>query len=243
MNALEINSLKKSFGGRKVISNLSFSVMEGEFVSIVGSFGCGKTTLLKIIAGLTDYEGEVQVMSKSPAQAKTGHLIGFSFQKPTLLPWLNVIENIMLPAKLNGIYNKKKAIKLLALIGLKNRKDSLVYELSGGMQKMTAILRSLVLEPKILLLDEPFHSIDEISRDNIHELILKIHKETKQTTILVTHSLSEAVYLSDRVVVLSKNPARVKNIIPIEIKKRDPKVKYSIEILKYVKRLKDAIDD
>lgn len=243
MNALKLTNVSKYYGGKIVLDDLSFSVSDGEFVSIIGSYGCGKTTLLKIIAGIKKEDsGEILVCGKTPKEAKVGRLIDFSFQKPTLLPWLNVYDNIVLPGKIQRIDNSKRAKYLLKLISLSTRSKAKISELSGGMQKMVAIIRSLTLKPRILLLDEPFQSIDEISRDKVHELILKIHKQNKQTTILVTHSLFEAVYLSDKVIVLSKNPARIKKIISIKLSSRDASKKYSAEILKYVAKLKKSLD-
>jgi len=242
MNAIDLSDICRSYKGKVVISKISLSVEKGEFVSIIGPYGCGKTTLLKIIAGITEeYTGRVSIFGESPAKAKSDNLIGFGFQKPTLLPWLNVLENILLPGKLQGKDNEKKAKELLALIGLDKRENAKISELSGGMQKMVSIIRSLTLNPGILLLDEPFHSIDEISRDAIHDLVLKIHESTNRTTVLVTHSLVEAIYLSDKVVVLSRDPATIKAIVPIELSARNNETKYSEEVLNYAQKLRKIL--
>lgn len=242
MDLITIDSLNKYYNDTLVLSNLNLNIKRGQFVSIVGPFGCGKTTLLKIIAGIVpDYEGEVKVNGLNPRDAMKIRKIGYSFQKSTLLPWRNVINNILLPMEISGINKADKANELLSLIGLEYLAKKEINQLSGGMQQLVSIIRSLMLDPDILLLDEPFSSIDEISREKVHTKIMDIHKKTKKTTILVTHSISESVYLSDKVVILSSMPGTVKEAVNIYLSDRTNKIKYTREFINYVIYIRNAL--
>lgn len=235
---IKINSLSKSFGSFLVLDNISVEIKDGEFISILGTFGCGKTTLMKIIGGLIkDYSGEIKINNTTPSQILKKRKIGFCFQKSNLLPWRNVVDNISLPLNLKGNYkNTKKAISLLKLIGLESIAHKKIWEISGGTQQLVSILRSLVLDPNILLLDEPFSSVDEISRDHLHCQLIKMHKKTRKTIIMITHSINEAVFLSDRIFILSKNPARIKETINVNLQTRDEATKKSSKYISYVNK-------
>lgn len=224
------------------IRDLNLSVEEGDFVSVVGPFGCGKSSLLELISGIREeYEGTIQIRGQSPERARLNRKIGYAFQQPTLLPWRNVIGNILLPLELAGKKDETRAYELLELVGLKHLAFRMPHELSGGMQQLIAIVRSLILDPDILLLDEPFSSIDEINRVKMHTHLLKIHEQTNKTTMLVTHSLTEAVNLSNKVIVLTPCPARVKKIIDIHLSVRSEETLFSEEFLDYVRVIRKEL--
>lgn len=240
MKLIEFKDVSKEYAkGFFALENLSFSIEEGDFFSIVGPFGCGKTTILNILGGITEkYSGTITIGGKTPAEAKKNRKIGYVFQKPTLLPWRNVIQNITLPQEIAGVEDENKALELLKMIGLENSALKMPHELSGGMKQLVCVARSLVLDPYVLLLDEPFSSIDEINRTKMHIKLLEIHKKTNKTTVLVTHSLSEAVYLSEKVMILTPRPAKVKKIIDINLTKRGEDMLFSEELLSYKKAIK-----
>ncbi len=243
MPVIEVKSLEKKYQKNFfALKNLTFSVEEGEFISIVGTFGCGKSTLLEILSGLrTDYDGVVKINDKSPKEAILKRKIGYVFQRPVLLPWRNVIQNIALPLEIEKKQNNQEAYNLLEMIELSHLAEKKIYELSGGMQQLISIARSLVLKPDVLLLDEPFSSIDEISRVKMHLKLLKIHKKTQKTILLVTHSLSEAVFLSKKIIVMTPNPGKVKKIINIALPSRDENVLFSKCFSDYVKNIREEL--
>jgi NitT/TauT family transport system ATP-binding protein len=237
---IKIESLSKSYESSLILDNISLEINNGEFVSILGTFGCGKTTLMKIIGGvINDYDGIVLIDGVKPSKILKKRKIGFCFQKANLLPWRNVINNISLPLDLNMDKDSiDKAKKLLELVELTDIEKKNIWEISGGTQQLVSILRSLSLNPDILLLDEPFSSIDEISRDKLHYKLIKIHKKTKKTIVMVTHSISEAVFLSDKIIILSKNPARIIKIVNISFLKRDESIKKTKSYLSYINNIK-----
>ena len=209
--------------GRKehlAISDATFDVMPGELVSLVGPSGCGKSTLLKILAGLHGHdEGTVRIGSPShpfdPARD-----IGMVFQAPLLLKWRRILDNVLLPAELLGLpmeQARARARDLLALVGLAGYEDKYPYELSGGMQQRAAIARSLVHDPKLVLMDEPFGALDALTREKMNLELLRVWKEAGKTILFVTHGISEAVFLGSRVVVFTAGPARMADNFPIEL--------------------------
>lgn len=240
---IEIKSLSKSYRDFLVLDDINLDIRDGEFVSILGSFGCGKTTLMKIIGGLIDdYQGTVKVNGVDPVEILKKRKIGFCFQKANLLPWKNVIKNISLPLELNDDKkNLDKSTKLLKMVELESIALKNIWEISGGTQQLVSILRSLALDPSILLLDEPFSSIDEISRDKLHSKLIRMHQKTKQTIIMITHSIDEAVFLSDKIIVLTKNPAKIKKIIKINLPKRDQTIKNNKIYISYLKKIRTLL--
>ncbi len=245
MKLINVQSISKQYQDEFLsLQDLSFSVNEGAFVSIVGPFGCGKSTLLETISGINeDYSGIIQIKGQSPKEARLSRRIGYVFQKPVLLPWKNVVQNIILPQQIAGLKDEKKAYALLDIIGLRSIAKKMPYELSGGMKQMVSVARSLILDPDIFLLDEPFSSIDEISRTNIHLNLLKIHQKTNKTMLLVTHSISEAVFLSDKIIVLTPRPGRVKKIIDIHLANREANTIFSEKFIAYVQAVKKELDN
>ncbi|MTA87361.1 MAG: ATP-binding cassette domain-containing protein, partial [Actinobacteria bacterium] len=192
-------------GKTHALSDINFSVKRGEFISIVGPSGCGKTTLLNILAGLiSKTEGSAKISGSEVTKPLSE--IGMVFQAPTLLPWRTILENVMVPIEIQKKDKNeglKKANELLELAGLKGFEDKYPNELSGGMQQRAGICRALVHAPSVLLMDEPFGALDAMTREYMNLELLRIWKESNQTIALVTHSITEAVFLSDRVIVMS----------------------------------------
>jgi NitT/TauT family transport system ATP-binding protein len=239
MSLIQVDSLEKRYdnSGILAVKDLSFTIKKGELVSLVGPFGCGKTTVFNLIGGITDdYKGSIKINNKSPSEARKNRKIGYCFQKPNLLPWLNVIENVLLPQKIAGVKeDRNRAIKLLKMVSLDSYSSMKPYNLSGGMQQLVSITRSLILDPDILLLDEPLSSIDEINRFKMQLQLLEVHKKTKKTTLMITHSINEAVFLSDRVVILTTRPSAVKKIVGINFRHRNERTTFSKTFIDYLK--------
>jgi len=223
MGDLVIQNLSKTFkkGNQEVsaLINIDMTVKDGEFVTILGPSGCGKTTLLRIIAGLETYTGGT-VSLDGELITGPGPKRGMVFQEYSLFPWKTVLGNIMFGPLMKGVSKKEaeeKAISYLELVGLSDFKNSYPYELSGGMKQRVAIARALANDPEIILMDEPFGALDAQTRNNLQNELLRIWQEEKRTIIFVTHSVDEAVFLSDRIVILSKRPGTIKKEIPIFI--------------------------
>ncbi len=211
---LSIRDLKKTFvtrdGALEALGSVSFDVNPREFVSIVGPSGCGKTTLLKIIAGLLPKsEGEI-IFDRSDFDPSRE--VGFVFQKALLLHWRRVLDNVLLPIEILRLDRKKyvdRAMALLHLVGLSGFERSYPNELSGGMQQRVSIARALIHDPKLVLMDEPFGALDAITREKMNFELLRIWAESRKTVLFITHEINEAVFLSDRVVVMSARPSRM----------------------------------
>lgn len=224
---LAVRNVNKSFRirGRRetedrilhVLGDVSFDVRQGEVVSLIGESGCGKTTLLKIIQGLIRLDGGTILVDGVPV-TKPGRDRGFVFQHASLLPWRNALHNVEFGLELHGIPAPERAArarKLLGLVGLGHAADRYPHQLSGGMQQRVGLARALAIDPAILLMDEPFSALDAQTREVLQTELLRIHAETAKTTLFVTHDLDEAIYLSDRVVVLAAKPGRVVQEIEI----------------------------
>jgi NitT/TauT family transport system ATP-binding protein len=201
------------------LNDISLTVREGEFVTVVGPSGCGKTTLLKILAGLTlPSAGAVRVAGTAVAAPRRD--IGVVFQNPVLLPWRTVMENVLLPAEVQSIpltRARARAGELLKMVGLADFADKYPMELSGGMQQRAAISRALVSDPRLLLMDEPFGALDAMTREQMNLDLLRIWQESAKTVLLITHSIPEAVFLGDRVAVMTPRPGRIARIIDVAI--------------------------
>jgi NitT/TauT family transport system ATP-binding protein len=220
--AVEIVDLGKVFPARRgagvtALENISLQVGAGEFVSLIGPSGCGKSTLMRLIADLdAPSAGTVRVFGKSTQQARLDQDYGIAFQQAGLLPWRTVRENIELPLQLHGVgraARRTRASELIELVGLGDFGDKHPEQLSGGMQQRVAIARSLAESPRLLLMDEPFGALDEMTRERMQTELTRLRAETGAAVVFVTHSIPEAVYLSDRVVVMSPRPGRIVRIL------------------------------
>lgn len=221
INVAALHKIYNTRGGGKThaLADINFTVKKGEFISIVGPSGCGKTTLLNVLAGLiSKTEGSASVSGHEVTKPLPE--IGMVFQAPTLLPWRTILENVMVPVEVQKLDKKmylEKAKELLKLAGLDGFEDKFPNELSGGMQQRAGICRALVHSPSVLLMDEPFGALDAMTREYMNLELLRIWKESNQTIALVTHSITEAVFLSDRVIVMSPRPGRIAEIITIDL--------------------------
>jgi NitT/TauT family transport system ATP-binding protein len=207
-------------GGEIVaIQDISFDLQPGRLVSLLGPSGCGKTTFLKIAGGLIRAtSGQVRINGVDVVQPHDD--FGMAFQQPNLMPWRTVLKNVLFPIEIGrgaAADARKRAKELLELVGIADFANAYPAQLSGGMQQRAALCRALVHEPKLLLMDEPFGALDELTRMEMQDLLLQIRARTKATTMLVTHSISEAVYLSDVIVVFSKRPATVADLIEVPL--------------------------
>jgi NitT/TauT family transport system ATP-binding protein len=207
-------------GVHKVLIGLDLEVADGEFLSVIGPSGCGKSTLLRVIADLIKpIAGGVEVFGDSPAVARRRRDVGFVFQDSTLLPWRTVLQNLRLPLEVGGgtrmersRQNGHDAESLIDVMGLRGREDAFPHQLSGGQRQRVAIARALLSGPRILLMDEPFGALDEITRDRLNDELLGIWHSSGMTIIFVTHSIMEAAYLGQRVLVLASNPGRLREL-------------------------------
>lgn len=223
MTTIEIKNVcktYKSWDGSSIIAleNINLCIEKNEFVALVGPSGCGKSTLLRLIAGLfPSTSGAIEIDNREVKQPRRE--TGMVFQKPTLLPWKTVLENVLFPFELMRRKDRPvdKALELLALAGLQDFRNRYPDELSGGMQQRAAICRALTPDPQVLLMDEPFGALDALTREEMSIELLRIWTERPKTIVFVTHSISEAVLLADRVVVLSARPGRIAEIVPIPI--------------------------
>jgi NitT/TauT family transport system ATP-binding protein len=207
------------------LQDVSVEVAEGEFISLIGPSGCGKSTLLRCIADLTHAtRGEIRVAGLTAGEARQQQKYGMAFQQAALFDWRTVRRNVELPLELQGWDKPKRAaraMELLEMVQLADFAEHRPWELSGGMQQRVAIARSLAVDPPLLLMDEPFGALDEMTRERMQNELLRIRKETGKSIIFVTHSIPEAVYLSDRVVVMSPRPGRVTDVVPINLGERN----------------------
>ncbi|MDI6898647.1 MAG: ABC transporter ATP-binding protein [Methanolinea sp.] len=246
--ALVLDSISKSFSladGSTVdaLSGISLAVADSEFVSVLGPSGCGKTTLLRIVAGLeTPTSGTItldgeRIAGPSPRMAMI-------FQEYSLYPWRTVIDNIEFGLEIRGMTReerKKRAIEYLDLVGLRDFAGRFPYELSGGMRQRVAVARALAIDPAILLMDEPFGALDAQTRNRLQRELLDIWEKTRKTVLFVTHSVDEAVYLSDRIVVLTPRPGRIREIVPIGLPR--PRERTDVEFARIRRYVLDHVEN
>ena len=226
MTALQMRGVDMTFNpgsGREVsaLAGIDLQVEEGEFVSLIGPSGCGKSTLLRLVGDLlSPTGGEVTVNGKPPAQARRDRDYGMVFQSATLLEWRKIRANVELPLEIMEMGAKgrrERADEMLRLVGLEEFADHYPWQLSGGMQQRVSIARALAFEPSLLLMDEPFGALDEMTRERMQAELLRIWSETRTTVIFVTHSIPEAVFLSTRAVIMSPRPGRITRVIDIDL--------------------------
>lgn len=238
-NILSIKNLNKKYntisGEITAIDNISFDLKKNEFLCIVGSSGCGKSTLLNILAGIED-------ITKGSISKDDNIKLGYMLQVDALLPWLNILDNATIGLKITNTYTKENidyVKSLLIKYGLKDFLDKYPDQLSGGMRQRCALIRTLAIKPDILLLDEPFSALDYVSRLSVSEDVYEIIKNENKSVIMITHDIAEAISLADRVIVLSKRPAKIKNVYNIELNnkstpinnRKDPKFSYYYDLL------------
>jgi NitT/TauT family transport system ATP-binding protein len=249
---IQIEHLNKQYNDKTgtpvdVLKDINLEIGKGEFVSILGPSGCGKSTLLSIVAGLTkSTNGEITV-GGNPIK-KPGKDRGMVFQQAALFPWLNVRDNVTFPLKkeMSKADARQQAAKYLHMVQLGNYQDHYPHELSGGMQQRVAIARALAMDPEVLLMDEPFGALDEQTRSRLHGQLETIWMETKKTVLFVTHSISESIKLSDRIIVMGTRPGTILADIKVEIPRprdahKDQMVKHEEHIMSYLKKEIDKV--
>lgn len=246
---IALRAVSKLYHGRDddllALDNVDLDVRAGSFVSLIGPSGCGKSTLLRLIADiLKPHAGEILLGEDSPQAVRLAHAIGFVFQAPTLLPWRTVRQNVELPLRIARGEASLGASpdEVIRLVGLTGFEKSFPHELSGGMQQRVAIARALVLRPDVLLLDEPFGALDEITRQRMNLELLRIWTESGTTAVLVTHSIAEAVFMSDEVHIMSARPGRITGSVSINLPRpRDLAMMAGQEFFGCVNKVRDAL--
>jgi NitT/TauT family transport system ATP-binding protein len=245
-----VSDLEKTYTTRgrtlvKALGGISLDVENGEFVTIVGQSGCGKTTFLKILAGLLARTSG-SVMLRGEAVNGPRRDIGIVFQDPVLLPWRTVLANVMLPIevlRLERAQYRTRAMELIRLVGLDGFEDKYPHELSGGMRQRVALARALVHDPSLLLMDEPFGALDAMTREFMNLELLRIWQEAKKTVVFITHSIPEAVFLADRVVVMSARPGRITEIVKVDLPRpRDLDMMASDDFGVYTRNIRHLFD-
>lgn len=230
------------------LADIDLLIRQGEFVSLIGPSGCGKTTLLRVIADLEPItSGNVLVNDMTPSEARQARAYGYVFQAATLLMWRTVLENVMLPLIIQRkptMEAKQIAEEQLAKVGLTGFEDKYPWQLSGGMQQRVSIARALGIEPKILMMDEPFGALDEITRNNLNQQLQELWREQQRTVVFVTHSISEAAYLSTKIVVMSPRPGRIVKIIDSPLpRERTAEIRDSEEFRQLTQQVRDALSE
>ncbi|MCI5075850.1 ABC transporter ATP-binding protein [Oricola sp.] len=243
---IEARDVAKTFGDGRVIAlqGANFEVKRGEFISLVGPSGCGKSTLLRIVAGLlARSSGELRVHGEEVTGPRTD--VAMMFQKPTLLAWRTAVENVLLPSEIKGRVGqaeRRKAIELLELAGLKDFAFSFPSQLSGGMQQRVALARLLQTGADVLLLDEPFGALDEFTRERLNVELARITREVGATTLFVTHNIGEAIFLADRVFVMTPRPGEIARIIDVGLERpRDPSIQVTPEFNALVAEVRSTL--
>ena len=245
----EVGMIFKDNSGNDVtaLTNVNLDIYKGEFISLLGPSGCGKTTLLRIVADLLEpTDGEVHIAGMTPKEIRLQQKFGIVFQSAVLFDWRTVKQNIELPLEtlhFSKEERNQRSEEMLEMVGLKNFAKHYPKQLSGGMQQRVNIARALSIHPEILLMDEPFSALDEFTKEKLHEDLLKIWRQTNKTVIFVTHNISEAVFLSDRVCVLSPHPGRLSAIVDINLPRpRHIEMKETMEFTQLVRKVHDSFE-
>jgi len=248
--AARLRAASVRFGAYTAIDRLDLQVEAGSFCTILGPSGCGKSTLLRLVSDLIPAaDGEVSIFGKTTEEARLAREFAFVFQDAALLPWRSALKNVELPLEIGR--KRGTAIpagprsprELLELVGLKGRENALPHELSGGMRQRVAIARALLCQPRLLLMDEPFGALDEMTRDRLNLQLLDIWRETGTTILFVTHSISEAVFLGQKVIMLRANPGRLRGIVDIDLPApRHMKMRDTPEFNRHCSHLRDLLE-
>ncbi len=230
----------------RALDNIDLIIERGEFVSLIGPSGCGKTTLMRVIADLEQpTEGSIRINGSTPEQARLARSYGYVFQAPALYPWRNVERNVQLPLEVMGMSKEERTARsdrALETVGLSGFKKKFPWQLSGGMQQRVSIARAMSFEPDLLLMDEPFGALDEITRDNLNVHLLDLWNRTNLTVVFVTHSIPEAVFLSSRIVVMSPRPGRIVEVIDSDLPRgRDLDIRETPAFLEVAHRVRVAL--
>jgi NitT/TauT family transport system ATP-binding protein len=250
--AVSVRNLHIRFGDKgsefTALRDVSIEIPAGSLVTMLGPSGCGKSTLLRAIADLVPVsDGSISVLGQPPRKAREGRDFAFVFQEATLLPWRSAIENVGLPMEVgkrdrDATYADPE--QLLALVGLKGREKALPHELSGGQRQRVAIARALVTRPRVLLMDEPFGALDEITRDKLNEELLRLWQETGTTILFVTHSISEAVFLGQYVLMLASHPGSVKTFMKVDLpSQRQLPMRDTVEFIRITAHLRALLEE
>ena len=247
---ISVRGLSKVFtvgkGEQVALQDADLEVRQGDFVSLIGPSGCGKTTLMRLIADLIEpTTGTIDVAGKTPRQAREDREYGYVFQAPVLYEWRTVLANVTLPLEIMG-YDKarrrERARELLKLVGLERFERSYPWQLSGGMQQRVSIARALAFDPKLLLMDEPFGALDEITREAMNLELLRLWQETKKTVVFVTHSIAEAVFLSTHIVVMTARPGRIREVIEVDLPHpRTPETRETPRFFELTTQVREAL--
>ncbi len=244
-----LNMVYETDKGDKVtaLTDVNLEIESSSFVSLLGPSGCGKTTLLRIIADLiAPTSGSVSVGGMSPTQARMARKLGMVFQSAVLYDWRSVLKNVEMPLEIMHLpkgERRDRAEHMLEMVGLKDFAHRYPYEISGGMQQRVSIARALAVNPGILLMDEPFSALDEFTREKLHDDLLGIWKENKMTVVFVTHNISESVYLSDKVVVMSPHPGRVSAVLDIDLNRpRCAQIRETEEYYDYIAEIRSDFE-
>jgi NitT/TauT family transport system ATP-binding protein len=252
--AVHLSGVSKWFVGRndtvQALAGVDLDIAPGEFVSVIGPSGCGKSTLLRVVGGLVRYEaGSVVVAGLTPLKARRTRQLGFAPQTPALLPWRTVRKNVTLLGQLNSrraavnALDDAESVALLETVGLGQFIDSYPNELSGGMQQRVSLVRTFVLDAPVMLMDEPFSALDEITRGEMRYLLLDLWTRTRKTVIFVTHSISEAVMLADRVLVMAPRPGRVVHVESVDLPRpREKSMEDDPQFLHHVRSVRHALE-
>jgi NitT/TauT family transport system ATP-binding protein len=243
--ALRVTSVRKAFGPLEAIKNISIDIADGEFISLLGPSGCGKSTLLLMIAGLTHPTSGYLELAGTPITGPRND-VGVVFQSPVLLPWRNVIDNVLFPIellRLSRAQYHERAMDLLRMTKLEDFANALPHQLSGGMRQRASICRALIHNPSTLLMDEPFSALDAITRDDMAVELLRIWQANRKTVVFVTHSIREAAFLSDRVLVMGRRPATIIDELKIDLPRpRHISMTEEEGFNKYVRHLRKSIE-
>ncbi|MCM3112321.1 ABC transporter ATP-binding protein [Lederbergia lenta] len=241
MGTLEINGLTKSFEGREVLKEIDLEMKEGEFLTILGPSGSGKSTLFHLIGGLLHPDQGTIMLDGENITGKRG-LISYMPQQPALFPWRTVLQNVLLGQELQGKVEREKALNMIKRAGLEGYEQSLPDALSGGMKQRVAFIRALLSPQSLICLDEPFSALDDFTRLEMHQWLLSIWAEYKKTILFVTHNIDEALFLSDRIIVLSSNPATIISEFEIPFERpRSESLLLSEEFLEWKRKLSQSI--